>query len=79
MTRLSRFGWDNASLSGWDLSLASQAAHAGWADQEIADLITWHRDQWPGMTRKRGTSTYYVRRTVSMARASAEERTEMAA
>jgi hypothetical protein len=71
--------WDNASLSGWDLSLASQAAHAGWADQEIADLITWHRDQWPGMTRKRGTSTYYVRRTVSMARASAEERTEMAA
>jgi hypothetical protein len=31
------------------------------------------------MTRKRGTSTYYVRRTVSMARASAEERTEMAA
>ena len=31
------------SASGYDLSLATQAAVAGWADQEIADLLIWTR------------------------------------
>ena len=33
----------DSSMSGYDLSLASQAASEGWSDQEIADLIISHR------------------------------------
>lgn len=31
------------SPSGWDMSLASYAAQAGWSDQEIVDLLIAHR------------------------------------
>ncbi len=33
----------DSSMSGYDLSLASQVASEGWSDQEIADLIISHR------------------------------------
>lgn len=59
---------DDWSLSQWDLSLASQAANAGWTNQEIADLITWHRRTHAHMTQKRGTSAYYLKVTIGKAR-----------
>jgi len=33
----------DCSASGYDLALASFAAHAGWSDQEIVDLLIAHR------------------------------------
>ena len=35
--------FDDQSASGYDMSLASYAAQAGWSDQEIANLIIFHR------------------------------------
>lgn len=37
------------SASGYDLSLASLAAHAGWTDQEIVNLIIAHRRKFNDM------------------------------
>jgi hypothetical protein len=57
------------SQSGYDLSLATQAAQAGWTDQEIADLIIANR-------RKNGADLKlkpdYYSRTIRRARHSVE-------
>lgn len=55
-------GW---SQSEWDLSLASQAAAAGWTGQEIADLVVWDRVRHGKPEKARRAQ--YVRRTVAIA------------
>jgi hypothetical protein len=71
--------WDNASLSGWDLSagVAGRARRlerpGGRRPDRLAPRAVARDDP------EAGTSDYYVRRTVAIARASANERTEMAA
>lgn len=56
-------GW---SMSEYDLSLCSQAAQAGFTDQDLADLITAHRTRHgdPG----KASRLDYLRRTISRAR-----------
>jgi hypothetical protein len=57
-------GW---SLSEYDLSIATHAAQAGWADQQIADLIAHHRRLWnPGDPK--ASRRDYLRRTIAKAR-----------
>lgn len=56
--------WDRArklpdsSASGYDLSLASFAAHAGWTDQEIVDLLIANRRKHGDDLKKLGRSDY---------------------
>ena len=55
------------SASGFDMSLASYAAQGGWGNQEICDLLLYHR-------RRRGhdmqlTRLDYYQRTINTARA----------
>lgn len=57
-------GW---SLSEYDLSLCSQAAQAGFTDQELADLIAYHRRLWDPADEKGGRLDY-LRRTIAKAR-----------
>ena len=38
----------DASLSGYDMGLADYAAQANWNDQEIAELLIYHRRKWHG-------------------------------
>lgn len=56
------------SSSEYEQSLATQAAHAGWTDQEIADLITAHRMKYEPHSDK-ATRTDYLQRTVARAQA----------
>lgn len=57
------------SMSEYDLSLCTQAAQAGWTDQQLADLIAMHRRVHDPYDPK-GARPDYVRRTVAKARAS---------
>jgi hypothetical protein len=54
------------SPSGFDMSLATIAAMAGWSDQEIADLIIQHRVKWKEDP-KLGRQDYY-QNTIDQAR-----------
>lgn len=65
---------DHWSMSEWDMSLASQAAIAGLDDQEIADLITEHRNHWDPDGRKAGRGDYLTR-TVAKARERSQRET----
>jgi hypothetical protein len=58
------------SQSEWDLSLASQAAAAGWTEQEIADLVVWDRTR-HGKGEK-AQRAKYLQRTVAIATARAD-------
>lgn len=53
------------SLSEWDLSLANYAAHAGWTDQEISDLLSHHRTIHGS---DKGNRPDYIARTIARAR-----------
>ena len=57
------------SMSEYDLSLCTQAAQAGWTDQQLADLIAMHRRVHDPYDTKGGRPDY-VQRTVAKARAS---------
>jgi hypothetical protein len=57
-------------MSEWDLSIATQAAQAGWSDQRIADLLVWHRRTHDPTDAKAGR-TDYLRRTIGKAKARA--------
>lgn len=58
------------SLSEYDLSLASQAMAAGWSDQQVVDLLVFHRNRYePGGTKQLRLD--YLERTVTRAHASA--------
>jgi len=64
---------NDTSCSGYDLSLATLAAYAGWTDQEIASLIVQHRvkyDDPQGKSRRKD----YILRQVQMARTSARKK-----
>ena len=63
---------NDTSNSGYDLSLATLAAYAGWTDQEIASLIVSHRlkyDDPQGKSKRKD----YITRQVEMARTSAQK------
>lgn len=66
---LAHAGHPSWSQSEWDLSLCSQAAAAGWADQEIADLIVWDRTR-HGKAEK-ALRVGYLRSTIARARSRA--------
>jgi hypothetical protein len=55
------------SLSGYDMSLANQAVSAGWADQEVANLLIAHRRKYGGDLKLREN---YYRKTIDNARES---------
>lgn len=55
------------SPSGWDMCLANYAVHAGWTDQEVVDLLVWHRRE---SGQKAKLREDYYRRTLGKARAS---------
>ena len=57
---------ENWSMSEWDLSLASLAAHLGWTDQEIADLIVAHRREHGDV--EKALRPDYIRGTLAKAR-----------
>lgn len=70
----------NWSMSEWDLSLASQAMHAGWDDAEIAALIAEHRrTQLGDADEKSAHMKDYLERTVTKAKADIQrdQRAEM--
>jgi hypothetical protein len=56
-------GW---SMSEYDLSLASMAAHMDWTDQEIADLIVFHRRKHGDV--EKALRPDYLRSTIAKAR-----------
>ena len=57
------------SPSGYDMALANIAASAGWADQEIADLIiAWRREY--GHDVGKALRADYIKRTIAKARVS---------
>lgn len=58
-------GW---SMSEWDLALASMAVNAGWTDDEVAALITEHRQKYNGDGDPKATRADYLERTVARAR-----------
>jgi len=63
---------NDTSCSGYDLSLATLAAYAGWTDQEIASLIVQHRvkyDDPQGKSKRKD----YILRQVQMARTSVQK------
>lgn len=62
-------GW---SLSEYDLALCSQAALAGWNDQQLADLIATHRAKY-GDEDGKANRPDYVQRTIALARQAAEK------
>jgi hypothetical protein len=63
-----RPGTEAWSMSEWDLSIATQAAQAGWTDQRIADVLVWHRLQ-HDPTDPKAERIDYLRRTIGTARA----------
>jgi hypothetical protein len=65
-----RAGTEGWSMSEWDLSIATQAAAAGWTDQRIADLLVWHRRSHDPEDTKAGRADY-LRRTIAVARSHA--------
>jgi putative DNA primase/helicase len=67
-------GW---SMSEYDLSLCSQAARAGFTDQDLADLIACHRARWDRDGAKAGRADY-VRRTIGKVRATSERQDALA-
>lgn len=67
----------NWSLSEYDMSIATQAAQANFTDQEIADLISYHRRLHNPNDRKAGRMDY-LRRTVAKARDNATRNTALA-
>lgn len=57
------------SNSGYEMSLAYWAAQAGWKDQEIADLLIYHRRRWdPSKLKKLVERKDYIGRTINRAR-----------
>ncbi len=67
----------DTSASGYDLSLASIAAHAGWTDQEIVDLIIAHRRKFNDMGKLMRKDEYFFHEgygVVTVATASVVER-----
>ena len=65
--------WDHArpdlkdqSMSGYDLSLATQAAYAGWSDKELIALIVAHRRKYGGL--EKASRQDYMDRQINMAR-----------
>jgi len=70
------------SMSRWDMSLASQAAGAGWSNQEITDLICWHRRRWDGQivgsesdkraNGRKALRRKYIESTIALARSRAD-------
>lgn len=64
-------GWKDTSASAWDLSIATQAAQAGWEDQRIADMLVWHRRTHYPDSPKIGRVDY-LRRTIGLARGRAK-------
>lgn len=65
------------TMSEWDLSLASQAALAGWTDPEIRELIRAHREHHqPGDPKARRVK--YLERTVRLACESADRQAALA-
>jgi len=63
---------NDTSPSAWELSLASQAAQAGWSDQEIANLIFAHRRKYSPDTLDKATRESYLRLTIGKARGDSE-------
>lgn len=57
-------GW---SMSHWDLSIASQAIHAGWSDEETASLVTQHRRKYNGEGDEKANRRDYLERTIAKA------------
>lgn len=62
------------SCSEYELSLANQAAGAGWTDQEIAELLIAHRMKYePARISKLTGRGDYMTRTIAMARDASHE------
>lgn len=57
-------GW---SMSEWDLSLATQAIHANWENDEVAALVVAHRKKHGDADNKAGRKDY-LERTIAKAR-----------
>jgi hypothetical protein len=68
------------STSEYDQSLASQAANAGWTDDQVAALVTTHRQKYNGDADEKSTRLDYLERTVGKAKAGMkrQEREELA-
>lgn len=49
----------DASPSGWDMSLSCFCVYAGWSDQEIVDLLLYHRSKY-GYNQKLDRQDYYA-------------------
>ena len=65
--------WDHArpdlkdqSISGYDLSLVTQAAYAGWNDKELVALIVAHRRKYGGL--EKASRQDYMERQINLAR-----------
>lgn len=58
----------DTSHSGYELSLAAIAARAEWSDQEIADLIIFHRQKWNPENIKKCLRRDYIEKTIEIAR-----------
>jgi primase-polymerase (primpol)-like protein len=65
--------WDHArpdlkdqSISGYDLSLVTQAAYAGWNDKELVALIVAHRRKYGGL--EKASRQDYMDRQINLAR-----------
>lgn len=66
---------DLPSMSEHDMALVSIAALAGWEDQELADLIAYHRKTQDASDPKAGRLDY-IRRTIARVRESATQAPE---
>lgn len=64
-------GWEDSSLSNYDMSIATTLARAGgWSNQQIADVIAAHRAHHGEHGKARRID--YLRRTIARARANAQ-------
>lgn len=60
--------WIDTSCSGYEQALASQAVQCGWSDQEIANLIIFHRRKWEPSNIAKVMRPDYIARTINRAR-----------
>lgn len=74
-TRKDTAKWKGTSLSEWDISLAYQAARVEWTDQEIQDLLIYHRRKHGGDLKLSRRDSYYAR-TIAFAHRVLSERGE---
>lgn len=68
------------SMSSYDMSIATIAAHSGWTLQEIVDLLAAHRRKYPSLDKQnKADRTQYLVTTASKALASARAKENVSA